>query len=149
MVQVIFAGPVCNKQRAHELCGTVILQGTLSCPAGNSPCAAPSVDFLVCVAEWYLTLRICGYMAHEVRPCGRKDPLPFLYSLSSANFAVLNRKKDDSQEGGNLGSLLLVPLPGRQDPFASQAAISRSTKIEKRMILFTQRTNTGGILAVS
>ena len=94
-------------------------------------CAAPSVDFLVCVAEWYLTLRICGYMAHEVRPCGRKDPLPFLYSLSSANFAVLNRKKDDSQEGGNLGSLLLVPLPGRQVPFASQAKSPRKRKSQK------------------
>ena len=93
--------------------------------------AAPSVDFLVCVAEWYLILRICGYMAREVRPCGRKDPLPFLYSLSSANFAVLNRKKDDSQEGGNLGSLLLVPLPGRQVPFALQAKSPQKRKSQK------------------
>ena len=93
-------------------------------------CAALSVDFLVCVAEWYLILRICGYMAHEVRPCGRKDPLPFLYSLSSANFAVLNRKKDDSQEGGNLGSLLLVPLPGRQD---SACFVSNKSPFQQKL----------------
>ena len=28
--------------QTNELRGTVIPQGTLSCPAGNSPCAAPA-----------------------------------------------------------------------------------------------------------
>ena len=94
---------------------------------------------------------------HICRPYGRVTRLPFLYSLSSENFAVLNRKKDDSQEGGNLGSLLLVRFAAQASSvrFSSDTLtqrhtlpISRSTKIEKRMILFTQRTNTGGILAV-
>ena len=31
------------------------------------------------------------------------------------------RERGDSQEGGNLGVYPLVPLPGRQDSFASQA----------------------------
>ncbi len=31
----------------------------------------------------YLTLRICGYMARNARPCGRKNPLPFSFSKRS------------------------------------------------------------------
>ena len=103
-------------------------------------CAAPSVDFLVCVAEWYLILRICGYMAHEVRPCGRKDPLPLLYSLSSAYFAVLNRKKDDSQEGGNLGSLLLVPPAGQASSVRLAGEIPSKKKISKKLRNFEKNT---------
>ena len=68
--------------QTHDLCGTVIPQGTFSCPSGNSPCAAPSVEQPTCVAEMYLTLRI-GWERH-----GRKNPLPFLYSLSSLIAAV-------------------------------------------------------------
>ncbi len=62
---------------------------------------------------------------HMVRPYGRKNPLPFLYGLSSENFAVLSRERGDSQEGGNLGVYPLVPQLGRQDLFTSQAKISR------------------------
>ena len=68
--------------QTHDLCGIVIPQGTFSCPSGNSPCAAPSVEQPTCVAEMYLTLRI-GWERH-----GRKNPLPFLYSLSSLIAAV-------------------------------------------------------------
>ena len=68
--------------QTHDLCGTVIPQGTFSCPSGNSPCAAPSVEQPTCVAEMYLTLQI-GWERH-----GRKNPLPFLYSLSSLIAAV-------------------------------------------------------------
>ena len=31
-----------NEHPTNELRGTVIPQGTLSCPSGNSPCAAPA-----------------------------------------------------------------------------------------------------------
>ena len=41
------------------------------------------VDETVCVAVRYLTLRICGHMGALNVSCGRKNPLPFLYSLSS------------------------------------------------------------------
>ena len=37
----------------------------------------------VCVAVRYLALRICGYMARNARPCGRKNPLPFSFSKRS------------------------------------------------------------------
>ena len=37
----------------------------------------------VCVAARYLTLRICGYMARNARPCGRINPLPFSFSKRS------------------------------------------------------------------
>ena len=39
-----------NEHPTNELRGTVIPQGTLSCPSGNSPCAAPSVESPICVA---------------------------------------------------------------------------------------------------
>ena len=32
-----------NEHPTNELRGTVIPQGTLSCPSGNSPCAAPAL----------------------------------------------------------------------------------------------------------
>ena len=64
--------------------------------------AAPSVELPVCVAERYLTLRIRGYMDGYQSSCGRKNPLPFLYSLSSANFAVLRGNGEIHKRGGNL-----------------------------------------------
>ena len=64
-------------------------------------CAALScracVDPPTCVAVRYLTLRI-GYERH-----GSKNPLPFPYSLSSANFAVLRGNGEIHKRGGNLG----------------------------------------------
>ena len=64
--------------------------------------AAPSVELPVCVAERYLTLRIRGYMDGYQSSCGRKNSLPFLYSLSSANFAVLRGNGEIHKRGGNL-----------------------------------------------
>ena len=50
-----------------------------------------------------------------VRPYGRKNPLPFLYSLSSANFAVLSqRERGENQRVETAGVYPLVPLPGRK-----------------------------------
>ena len=61
-----------------------------------------------------------------VRPYGRKNPLPFLYSLSSANFAVLSqRERGDSQEGGNRRCLPSCAPARRQRPLPRGAARSR------------------------
>ena len=54
--------------------------------------AALCVDYTTCVAERYLTLRICGYMDAQSTSCGRKNPLPFPYSLSSLIAAVPSGK---------------------------------------------------------
>ena len=43
-----------NEHPTNELRGTVIPQGTLSCPSGNSPCAALCGEYPVCVAVRYL-----------------------------------------------------------------------------------------------
>ena len=62
-VQFIFAGTVYNNPLTN--CATRVCRA----------CA----DETACVAERYLTLRICGYMEREAHPCGRKNPLPFPY----------------------------------------------------------------------
>ena len=47
---------------------------------------------------------------------------PFRSGRRSPIFARLSqRERGNSQEGGNLGVYPIVPLPGRQDSFASQA----------------------------
>ena len=92
------AGAVCSHQ-TNELRVTVIPQRTLSCPSGNSPCAAPSVDLTACVAVIYPTLRICGYMDAQSTSCGRKNPLSRPYSLSSLIFAVLSPRETGVPRG--------------------------------------------------
>ena len=59
----------------------------------------------VCVAARYLTLRICGYMARNARPCGRKNPLPFSFSEQSplSDFHQIRNKGNGIHKGGNLG----------------------------------------------
>ena len=69
----------------------------VNCPTGNSPCAALCVDYTTCVAERYLTLRICGYMDVQSASCGRKNPLPFPHSLSSEQPPCPPKRKRDSQ----------------------------------------------------
>ena len=104
--------------------------------------AAPSVELPVCVAERYLTLRIRGYMDGYQSSCGRKNPLPFLYSLSSANFAVLRGNGEIHKRGTHslnprtarekglvaygqtlVSTLLCARATSAQIPFASQVTI--------------------------
>ena len=111
-LQFIFVGPVYHNTLTN--CAALLSPGTFSCPSGNSPCAAPSVDLTACVAVIYPTLRICGYMDAQSTSCGRKNPLPFPHSLSSEQPPCPLRKGRKS-EGGNLGVYPLVRLPRRQD----------------------------------
>ena len=57
-----------NVQMVDKRCAEVAPQGTLSCPSGNSPCAAPSVELPLCVAAKYLTLRIGKEMGAHCAP---------------------------------------------------------------------------------
>ncbi len=59
----------------------------------------------VCVAEMYPTLRICGYMARNTRPCGRINPLSFPFSERSplSDFRQIRNKGNGIHKGGNLG----------------------------------------------
>ena len=59
----------------------------------------------VCVAARYPTLRICGYMARNARPCGRKNSLPFSFSEQSplSDFRQIRNKGNGIHKGGNLG----------------------------------------------
>ena len=87
--------------------------------------AAPSVELPLCVAAKYLTLRIGKEMgAHCAPPTVIKilcrSPISERSPLSDFRQAI-PKERGDSQEGGNLGVYPLVPLPGRQDSFASQA----------------------------
>ena len=54
---------------------------------GNSPCAAPCADLIVCVAEKYLTLRI------SCESHGRKNPLPYPISERSPVSDMRQTKK--------------------------------------------------------
>ena len=65
-------------------------------PFGQFTLCRACGDETVCVAVRYLTLRI-GRERH-----GSKNPLPFLYSLSSGNFAVLRGSGEIHKRGGNL-----------------------------------------------
>ena len=63
------------------------------------------VDETICVAARYPTLRICGYMARNARPCGRKNPLLFPFSERSplSDFRQIRNKGNGIHKGGNLG----------------------------------------------
>ena len=111
--------------QTHDLCGTVIPQGTFSCPSGNSPCAAPSVDLTACVAVIYPPLRICGYMDAQSTSCGRKNPLPFPHSLSSEQPPCPLRKGVIHKRVETLVSTLLCACRVGKIPLASQATIPR------------------------
>ena len=65
-------------------------------PFGQFTLCRACGDETACVAARYLTLRI-GRERH-----GSKNPLPFLYSLSSENFAVLRGNGEIHKRGGNL-----------------------------------------------
>ena len=59
-----------------------------------------------------LTLRICGYIAREARPCGRKYPLPLpcFAAVAGLRFSPCSPKGNGSQEGRRLRFLPSCPL---------------------------------------
>ena len=69
--------------------------------------------------------------AHTVRPYGRKNPLPFPYSLSSANFAVLSQKETGFKRVETLVSILLPTAVGTANSCAPQSATLRLIKTQK------------------
>ena len=97
-LQFIFAGPVYHNVLTNRA-ALLSPRGPSLCPSGNSPCAALCVDYTTCVAERYLTLRICGYMDVQSASCGRKNPLSRPYSLSSLIFAVLSPRETGVPRG--------------------------------------------------
>ena len=66
-----------NEHPTNELCGTVIPQGTLSCPSGNSPCAAPAERSRYVYQEgiWHC-VEVKKWADTLVRPDSRNNPLP-------------------------------------------------------------------------
>ena len=60
-----------------------------------------------------------------MRPYGRKNPLPFPYSLSSANFAVLSQKETGFKRVETLVSILLPTAVGTANSCAPQSATLR------------------------
>ena len=100
--------------------GTAIPQGTLSCPSGNSPCAAPCVDKPTCVAERYLTLRT-GCERH-----GRKNPLSYSYFRSCRRSLVCVRLSNKGKVGVQRGRETagvpsFLPQPRGAAPFPPSA----------------------------
>ena len=122
-LQFIFVGPVYHNTLTN--CAALLSQGTFSCPSGNSPCAAPSVDLTACVAVIYPPLRICGYMDAQSTSCGRKNPLPFPHSLSSEQPPCPLRKGVIHKRVETLVSTLLCACRVGKIPLASQATIPR------------------------
>ena len=100
-LQFIFVGPVYHN--------TLTNRAALLSPRGPSLALRaihlvphPALIITACVAERYLTLRICGYMDVQSASCGRKNPLSRPYSLSSLNFRRAIPKGNGSpQEGRN------------------------------------------------
>ena len=91
------------------------------------------VDETICVAARYPTLRICGYMARNACPCGRKNPLPFPFSEQSplSDFRQIRNKGNGIHKGGNLGVHPCAPAR-RQRRFRllrkQLSPVSRETK---------------------
>ena len=133
--------------QTHDLCGTVIPQGTFSCPSGNSPCAAPSVEQPTCVAEMYLTLRI-GWERH-----GRKNPLPYSFSERShiGNLRQIRKQgkgRSPKRKENRRLSFLFAPAAGRGTfpPSAdgeSPAEVQRKTSRPSRANTLTQFAHPG------
>ena len=123
-LQFIFAGPVYHNVLTNRA-ALLSPRGPSLCPSGNSPCAALCVDYTTCVAERYLTLRICGYMDAQSTSCGRKNPLPFPHSLSSEQPPCPLRKGVIHKRVETLVSTLLCACRVGKIPLASQATIPR------------------------
>ena len=81
--------------------------------------------------------------AHTVRPYGRKNPLPFPYSLSSANFAVLSQKETGFKRVETLVSILLPTAVGTANSCAPQSATLRLIKTQKNP---AEKTSAGFIM---
>ena len=77
----------------------------------------------ICVAVRYLTLRICGYIARQARPCGRKNPLPFpcFAAVAVLRCSPCSPPGNGSQEGRNRRCLPSCPLGvGTPSPAGSE-----------------------------
>ena len=78
-----------------------------------------------------------------MRPYGRKNPLPFPYSLSSANFAVLSQKETGFKRVETLVSILLPTAVGTANSCAPQSATLRLIKAQKNP---AEKTSAGFIM---
>ena len=78
-----------------------------------------------------------------MRPYGRKNPLPFPYSLSSANFAVLSQKETGFKRVETLVSILLPTAVGTANSCAPQSATLHLIKTQKNP---AEKTSAGFIM---
>ena len=136
--------------RANESCGTVIPQGTFSCPSGNSPCAAPCVDYTACAAVRKqldaAKMRIHGREPKRVLRCEGIRTARVLYSLSSLNCrrAIPKGKREIHKRVETVGCYPLVPSAGSVHLPCEMVAMQqflRSVRARLIQILTVQRLN--------